>query len=170
MKRLLTATAIGFTLMTTGSSAQEQESTSRVEEAPVRDDATDPTDVETRFRRLDADGDGRIHEDELPEELHALFERGDTDDDGFVDLDEWKRLALRLREARNGPSGLLRRLMELDLDEDGRLHRDEVPEAMEYLHETFDRFDLDGNDYLDGAEIRAMTGEPGSHPQARRRY
>ena len=114
-------------------------------------------DPEATFRRLDADDDGRIARDELPEWLRARFESVDTNDDGFVDEGEMKMMALRAREARNAPSGLMRRLMELDLDGDGRLHRDELSEAMEYLRAQFERFDFNADDYLDGAELRAMT-------------
>ena len=114
-------------------------------------------DPEATFRRLDADDDGRIARDELPEWLRARFESVDTNDDGFVDEGEMKMMALRAREARNAPSGLMRRLMELDLDGDGRLHRDELPEAMEYLRAQFERFDFNADDYLDEAELRAMT-------------
>ena len=114
----------------------------------------DPT---TTFRRLDADGDGRIAGDELPEWLSVRFEGVDTNDDGFVDEDEMKLMAIRVREARNAPSGLMRRLMELDIDGDGRLHRDELPEAMEYLRAQFERFDFNEDGYIDGAELRAMT-------------
>ena len=114
-------------------------------------------DPEATFRRLDADDDGRIARDELPEWLRARFESVDTNDDGFVDEGEMKMMALRAREARNAPSGLMRRLMELDLDGDGRLHRDELPEAMEYLRAQFERFDFNADDYLDGAELRVMT-------------
>jgi Ca2+-binding EF-hand superfamily protein len=111
------------------------------------------------LRRLDADADGRIAVDEVPESMRARFESADTDGDGFVDPDEIRTMVLRAREARNGPSALMRRLMELDLDGDGRLHRDELPEAMEFLRGQFDRFDVNGDDYLDGAELRAMTEE-----------
>lgn len=114
-------------------------------------------DPATTFRTLDTDGDGRIAGDELPEWLRARFENVDTNDDGFVDEDEMKLMAVRAREARNAPSGLMRRLMELDIDGDGRLHRDELPEAMEYLRAQFEHFDFNEDGYIDGAELRAMT-------------
>ncbi len=114
-------------------------------------------DPEATFRRLDADDDGRIGREELPEWLRVRFESVDTNDDGFVDEDEMKLMAKRAREARNAPSGLMRRLMELDIDGDGRLHRDELPESMEYLRAQFEHFDFDEDGYIDGAELRAMT-------------
>ena len=79
-----------------------------------------------------------------------------------------KLMALRAREARSDPlglSGLMRRLMELDIDGDGRLHRDELPEAMEYLREQFERFDVNGDGYIDGAELRAMTEQTWRHKE-----
>lgn len=154
MKGLLGVTAIGLVFSVTPSVAQDEKASSKSEVPEVSDEERD---LEARFLKFDADEDGRVHEDELPERMRQLFQQFDADDDGFVDLEEMKRLDLRLREARNAPSGLLRRLMELDVDEDGRLHRDELPETMEYLRESFDRFDVDGDDYLDGPELRAMT-------------
>ena len=117
-------------------------------------------DPKATFRRLDTNEDGRIAKEELPEWLRPRFESVDTNSNGFVDEDEMRMMALRAREARNAPSGLMRRLMELDLDGDGRLHRDELPEAMEYLRAQFDELDFNDDDYLDGAEIRAMTETP----------
>lgn len=154
MKRLLGATAISLIFSVTTSLAQDEKSSRQDEETSSQ---SEERDLEARFLKFDADEDGRVHEDELPERMRQIFQQLDGDDDGFVDLDEMKRLHLRLREARNAPNGLLRRLMELDVDEDGRLHRDELPETMEYLRESFDRFDVDGDDYLDGPELRAMT-------------
>lgn len=118
----------------------------------------------SRFRRLDTDGDGRIHRDELPEPMQAWFDNFDSNKDGFVDESEVRRMALSMREARNGPTALLRRLMELDADEDGRLHRDEIPAAMEYLRRQFDELDGDSDGYLDGAELRAITEESRPSP------
>ena len=117
-------------------------------------------DPKATFRRLDTNEDGRIAKEELPEWLRPRFESVDTNSNGFVDEDEMRMMALRAQEARNAPSGLMRRLMELDLDGDGRLHRDELPEAMEYLRAQFDELDFNDDDYLDGAEIRAMTETP----------
>lgn len=111
------------------------------------------------FQRLDTNEDGRIDVDEVPDSMRARFESADVNGDGFLDPDEIRTMVLRAREARNGPSALMRRLLELDLDGDGRLHRDELPEAMEFLRRQFDRFDVNDDDYLDGAELRAMTEE-----------
>lgn len=127
------------------------------EEFRAFDDVRDP---QVRFRALDEDGDGRIHRDELPEGLRSHFEMADANGDDFVDEEEVARLALSVREARNGPAGqlrLMRRLMELDLDQDGRLHRNELPEAMESLIRRFDEYDVDADGYIDGAELRAIT-------------
>lgn len=127
-----------------------------VEELRELDGVRDP---KATFLRLDTDDDGRISHDELPDWMRARFENIDINDDGFIDEGEVKMLSLRAREARNSPSGLMRRLMELDVDGDGRLHRDELPEAMSYLRERFDDFDVDGDDFIDGSELRAMTEE-----------
>jgi len=120
-----------------------------------------------RLQRLlerDADGDGRIGREELPEPMREGFDRLDVDANDLIDEDELKRIALSQREGRNGPTGMTRRLMELDADGDGRLHRDEIPPAMEHLIASFDRLDRNGDGYIDARELEEMT-----RPDYRRR-
>lgn len=74
------------------------------------------------------------------------------------------RSALSRREGRNGPTGMTRRLMELDTDEDGRLSLLEIPEHMEALRQSFERLDRNADGFVDARELEEMT-----RPDFRRR-
>jgi Ca2+-binding EF-hand superfamily protein len=67
-----------------------------------------------RWKQMDANGDGKLSEDELPPGLRGRFDRVDANGDGFADQDELKRAAEVMAEqfrkqpgAR--PNGQLRR-------------------------------------------------------------
>jgi collagen type III alpha len=47
--------------------------------------------------RFDADGDGKLTREELPERMRPQFERMDRNDDGVVDADEMQAMASRRR-------------------------------------------------------------------------
>jgi Ca2+-binding EF-hand superfamily protein len=120
-----------------------------------------------RVRRLvehDANSDGRIQRDELPESLRAGFKIFDLDGNGVLDENELRQAALRLREMRQGSGSLMQRIMELDNDGDGRVHRGEIPDAMENLHQVFEQLDLNGDGFIDVREAailrRSMERRP----------
>ena len=46
--------------------------------------------------------------------------------------------------------------MELDIDGDGRVHRGEIPDAMENLHQVFERLDLNGDGFIDVREAAIL--------------
>ena len=109
-----------------------------------------------RLVEHDADSDGRIQRDELPESLRAGFEIFDLDGNGVIDENELRRAALRMREMRRGSGSLMQRIMELDIDGDGRVHRGEIPDAMENLHQVFERLDLNGDGFIDVREAAIL--------------
>lgn len=54
------------------------------------------------FKRLDANGDGKLTREELPERARQNFERIDRDRDGFISREEHEEMARRFREAAPG--------------------------------------------------------------------
>ncbi len=97
-----------------------------------------------RLLDRDANGDGRISRDEVPERMERIFGRLDANGDGFIDEDELEGMASRPR---------MQRFLESDEDGDGRLSRDELPERM---RQRFERMDANGDGYVDREELEVM--------------
>ncbi len=75
-----------------------------------------------RLLENDADGDGRLVREELPEQMQGRFDRVDANQDGVIDEEELKQLSQR------GRGGMMSRLFAADADGDGRISREEAPE------------------------------------------
>jgi len=58
--------------------------------------------AENMFRRLDANGDGLLNYDEMPESLRAERDKWDTNKDGFIDLNEYKAYFQAVIQQQNG--------------------------------------------------------------------
>ncbi|MCC6356753.1 MAG: alpha/beta hydrolase fold domain-containing protein [Verrucomicrobiae bacterium] len=54
------------------------------------------------FKRLDANGDGKLSREEIPERARQNFERMDRDKDGSISREEHEEVARRFREAAPG--------------------------------------------------------------------
>ena len=122
------------------------------------------------FGRLDADGDGVVRLDELPDErrqqLLRLFSLADQNADGGLDKDEVEAglaalrrmmaedLPVQRKENANQPdrtaAEIIERAMRLDVSGDGQVGRDE---ARGPLAKQFQQIDSDGNGALDRGEI-----------------
>lgn len=109
-----------------------------------------------RLLSMDADGDGLLTAEELPEPMRARFDRMDADSDGYLDPKEIEAMAARRPggpgggpggRGPGGPGGLGR----FDADGDRRLSRDEAPP---FLEERFDRMDANQDGYLTPDEMR----------------
>ena len=85
------------------------------------------------------------------------FDRIDANGDGMLETEELENM-LPPGRGRGGPGGPgldpAERLRQFDGDKDGRITRDELPSRMEWI---VDRFDLNGDDVIDAAELEAMT-------------
>jgi Ca2+-binding EF-hand superfamily protein len=148
------------------------------------DNAPPQADRTGVFKQVDANGDGLISEDEVPEDKRRLFtrllRRGDTNSDGKLSLDEFtKAIADDERETPAGQPGgdQFRQFLEsnpeevfkrLDANSDGKLELGELPDQ---ARERFQRFidDFDANrdkslsldEFRKGHErLRAMIGLP----------
>ena len=103
-----------------------------------------PPDFDTMLERFDADGDGVLAEDELPERARRHFERMDADEDGVVTRDEHSRGPRRERFERRDENG------------DGLLTADELPD--ERGAQMIERLDSDGDGAISREEMAA--GDP----------
>jgi Ca2+-binding EF-hand superfamily protein/mono/diheme cytochrome c family protein len=116
--------------------------------------ASAQTAADLAFQKYDADGDGRVTPAELTQE--ALFKRFDVDGDGQITLEETRSVMGGSSEATTGiPTDLNqgRRLWQrLDKNKDGKLTRDEVPQAA-----VFARFDLNNDGIITLEEGRQVV-------------
>lgn len=146
------------------------------------------------FDKLDANKDGVVEKDEIPEDKRPLFERlvrlGDGNADAKLSKDELK-VALEKSKPQTeaapagrpgGPPGgrqyPVKQVFErLDTNGDGKLSKDEMPER---LQSSFARFDADSDGGVPlseyekiagpvAAAMQAREGTPESRPQGRTR-
>jgi Ca2+-binding EF-hand superfamily protein len=103
-----------------------------------------------RLLEYDANGDGEISREELPERMRRVFDRLDANRDGSLDEDELRR---GMRGRPRDPARMVERLMQMDDDGDGRLSREEAPERMGLM---FERMDANGDGLIDRKEIEAV--------------
>lgn len=100
------------------------------------------------FSTLDANEDGKLQRDELPEALAGHFDRLDSDGDGAISPEEMKRMkpdreAIRAR--------LQERMKAMDANGDGLIQESEAPEPMQ-AH--FDKIDANGDGALGSEELK----------------
>ena len=150
----------------------------RTEAAPL-DGAEGGRRPERLFARLDANGDGKVTADEVPEPLREMFKRmlarGDKDGDGTLSKEEFlqagppdgalagKPAGSDLAANKKGPEGrpnpmlLFRRM---DKNGDGKLTLDEVPEERRpMIKRLIERADKNGDKSLSLEEFSAGLGE-----------
>jgi collagen type III alpha len=127
------------------------------------------------IKRLDANGDGVISQDEAPERLAERFAQLDANGDGGIDQAEFQAVRQKLMRGpgaggppesrRPGSPGEGRPRLDpqqmfqrLDQDGSGTLSKAEVPER---LAERFDQIDLNGDGELDEIELAEMRKQIG---------
>lgn len=130
------------------------------------------------FKRLDANGDGKVELQEVPEQvregLGRFFEQADANRDKSVSLEEFQRgheYLRRLMGANQPPNGQNRPVnvgegplfKALDTNEDGTLSAEELTAATASLK----KLDRDGDGQITRREIMPMM-PPGGAPAARR--
>ena len=114
----------------------------------------DPAEMVERIFENDANSDGKISKDELPERMQRIFDRADGDSDGFITKDELTSMFEQRGGGggggvrRGGPGGgqggqggmSAERLMQaiplvvaLDADKNGELSKAEIENAVKAL-------------------------------------
>ena len=125
----------------------------------------DPERAREFFRRIDANGDGQVALDEVPDQIaerfEQLLERADRNRDEQISEQELMAVSRRLQAAaadRPSPAQVKknvdRLLKQLDRNRDGKVSRNEAPPRMQG---RFDRLDRNGNGSLNRAELVAAA-------------
>ena len=117
----------------------------------------DPRIAEEQFNKLDANSDGKLTEDEVPEGQREAFRRMlqtlDSDGDKAIGKDQAPRAIMMLMQRGGpGPDGrpdmryAEQRFNELDTNKDGKLTEDEIPQQQrEAFSQALSRLDDDGD-------------------------
>ena len=117
--------------------------------------------VEMMMQQLDANKDGSLTKEEIPEPRRAMLMRADSNGDGMITLEELKALPMGPGRPGRGagmgmalpdPGALVRRF---DADDDGKLARDELPEQQ---RDRMMKADTDGDGFLSVKELQAARG------------
>src|SRR5262245_44824025 len=117
---------------------------------PRGDKGGDPREI---FNRLDANKDGKLSKDEMPERIRENFARLDCNDDGFVSQEEFGRAGQALGKRPPGaptappqgsPAAAQRATFEslfdrTDSNSDGKLTKDEIPEERQGMRAVLER-------------------------------
>ena len=125
-----------------------------------------PETILDRIRGWDVNDDGLVARSEAPESMRDRFDRMDENGDGVLESDELENLP-----ARMGPGagrGMLvdpvARLRSFDVDGDGRIAREEIPEQAGRM---FDRVDTNSDDVVTEDELDALAERMGGDRRPR---
>jgi len=112
--------------------------------------------VEKLMERLDANKDGKLEKEELPERIAGKLMKADADGDGAITKDE-------LVQARQKLGGQMadRLFDRFDANKDGQLTKDELPER---AAERIMKADADNDGAVTKEELQAAREKLGRHP------
>ncbi len=115
--------------------------------------------AEAEFKKLDANGDGKLNADEMPKDLAAELTKWDTNKDGLIDLQEYTAYykAKHQPQAGGGADSFGDIPVEVE-EEDTRpvvYHAGTVPKE---LQATFGKYDMDGDGQISLYEWRQAGG------------
>lgn len=127
-----------------------------------------PGGREEFFKRMDANGDGKVSKDEAQGPLKERFDQLDGNKDGFVTPEELRAARPEGARPAGRPEGAGGFFDQLDKNKDGKITKDEAPERMK---ERFDQIDANKDGALDREELikafrdRFGAGTPPRKPQ-----
>ena len=119
-----------------------------------------------RLMAMDANKDGKLSKEELPERMQSMMTRGDKNEDGVLDKEEIMASA-RERSGGGGPGfgggtpgggfgggpEFVGQMLErADADKDGKLSKDELPP---FMKDRLEQIDTNKDGSLDKAELQA---------------
>lgn len=122
-----------------------------------------------RLMASDANKDGKLSKEELPERLQSMMARGDRNEDGSLDKEEIMAIA-RERAAQGGGAGgfggpgggegrggefMAQMFERADANKDGKLTGEEIPP---FMRERLEAIDTNKDGSLDKAELEAGMG------------
>lgn len=122
-----------------------------------------------RLMASDANKDGKLSKEELPERLQSMMARGDKNEDGSLDKEEIMAIA-RERAAQGGGGGgfggpgggegrggefMAQMFERADANKDGKLSGEEIPP---FMRERLESIDTNKDGSLDKAELEAGMG------------
>ncbi|ALA20462.1 MULTISPECIES: EF-hand domain-containing protein [Chelatococcus] len=119
--------------------------------------ASDGPGARQMFRQMDRNGDRTLQFSEIAEARGRFFDRMDRNGNGFLDPEEAKAAAARLKEAGRFQAasleGLEARAERMDANGDGRISREEFAR---FVPDRLLRADADGDRALSLSELRAL--------------
>lgn len=110
-----------------------------------------------RLIAMDANKNGKLEKDEVPERMQSMFSRADKNEDGAIDKEEMTAMARERSGGQGGPGGreFLAQMMErADANKDGKLSGDEIPP---FMRERVEQTDTNKDGALDKAELEAAA-------------
>ena len=110
-----------------------------------------------RLIAMDANKNGKLEKEEVPERMQSMFSRADKNEDGAIDKEEMTAMARERAGGQGGPGSreFLAQMMErADADKDGKLSGDEIPP---FMRERLEQTDTNKDGALEKAELEAAA-------------
>lgn len=112
------------------------------------------------FEELDANGDGKITQDEIAAHMQARFAQRDSDGDGQLSAEELRSF-MQERANRKIEKRISHMMKKHDANGDGQLAMDEMKEGR--MGKMMNRVDADGDGTISKEEFEAMREMRGKH-------